>query len=79
MLANFKHSTLLFIIFIGLVIFVSNALKLDLSKNTELKPSEDDDYNIKFNKLKDEYIAICKEISEIQSQLNFYLSPKIFY
>ena len=34
MLANFKHLTLLSIIFIGLFVFVSNALKVDLSKNS---------------------------------------------
>ncbi len=51
MLENFKHSTLLFIIFIGLVIFVSNALKLDLSKNslTQLNSSKNKENIIKNN------------------------------
>ncbi len=51
MLANFKHSTLLFIIFIGLVIFVSNALKLDLSKNilTQLDSSKNKENIINSN------------------------------
>ena len=51
MLANFKQSTLLFIIFIGLVIFVSNALKLDLSKNilTQLDSSKNKENIINSN------------------------------
>ena len=46
-------------------------LKLDLIKKTELKEKcNNTDYDNKFNKLKTTYIIICKEISEIQLQIN---------
>ena len=44
---------------------------LDSIKKTELKENYNNtDYDNKFNKLKDTYIIICKEISEIQLQIN---------